>query len=110
MEFKNAMTAWVDLKQQLTAARKDVGILNKREKELRTFIKTYMHDEEIDVANVDKHKVKYVVRTAKGTVTRAVIKNGLHNYFGGDEARIEGAYQAILDAAPEVKRDSLSLT
>lgn len=110
MEFKNAMTSWVELKLQLTEARKDVGILNKREKELRSFIKKYMHEEEIDVANVDKHKVKYVVRNAKGTVTRAVIKEGLNKYFGGDEVRAEGAYQSILDAAPDVQRESLSLT
>jgi len=109
MEFKSAMTTWVELKTQLTEARKDLGILNKREKELRSFIKKYMHDEEIDVANVDKFKVKYTQRAAKGTVTKAVIKEGLSTYFGGDETRTEGAYQAILDAAPDVKRESLSL-
>jgi hypothetical protein len=39
-----------------------------------------------------------------------VIKTGLATFFGEDEVRAEGAYQAILDAAPSVERESVSLT
>ena len=107
--FRAAMTTWVELKQQLGEARKDLSILNKREKELRTFIKSYMSKEDIGSVNVNKNKVKYTMKMARGSITRDVIKTGLHTYFGGDVVRVEGAYQAILDSAPEVQRDSLSL-
>jgi len=107
--FRVAMTTWVELKQQLGEARKDLSILNKREKELRSFIKSYMSKEDIGSVNVNKNKVKYSVKTARGSITREVIKTGLASYFGGDVVRSEGAYQAILDAAPEVQRESLSL-
>lgn len=103
------MSSWVELKTQLKEARKDLSVLNKREKELRSFIKTYMGREEIDIVNVDKNKVKYTVRNAKGSITREVIKTGLKSYFGNDEAQTEGAFQAILDAVPNVKRETLSM-
>ncbi|NBS67907.1 hypothetical protein EBT31_03205 [bacterium] len=108
--FRDAMTEWVELKKQLAAARKDLGILNKREKELRVFIKTHMKEEEIDVVKVDKQKVSFKERVTKGPITRDVIKKGLHTFFGGNEAQTEGAFQAILDAAPQVTRESISLT
>ena len=34
-DFKAVMTEWLSLKHQLAAARKDMAVLNKREKELR---------------------------------------------------------------------------
>jgi len=107
--FREAMSSWVELKTQLKEARKDLSVLNKREKELRSFIKTYMGKEEIDIVNVDKNKVKYTVRNAKGSITRDVIKNGLKSYFGNDETQAEGAFQAILDAVPNVKRETLTM-
>jgi hypothetical protein len=107
--FREAMSSWVELKTQLKEARKDLSVLNKREKELRSFIKTYMGREEIDIVNVDKNKVKYTVRNAKGSITRDVIKTGLKSYFGNDEVQSEGAFQAILDAVPNVKRETLSM-
>jgi hypothetical protein len=109
-DFRDVMTEWVELKKQLNEARKDIGVLNKREKELRAFIKTYMKKEEIDNVNVNKQKVSYKERVTKAPITREVIKKGLLSFFGGDEARAEGAFQAIVDAAPEVKRESLGIT
>lgn len=103
------MSSWVELKTQLKEARKDLSVLNKREKELRSFIKTYMGKEEIDIVNVDKNKVKYTVRNAKGSITRDVIKTGLKSYFGNDEVQADGAFQAILDSVPNVKRETLSM-
>jgi hypothetical protein len=107
--FREAMSSWVELKTQLKEARKDLSVLNKREKELRSFIKTYMGKEEIDIVNVDKNKVKYTVRNAKGSITRDVIKTGLKSYFGNDEVQADGAFQAILDSVPNVKRETLSM-
>lgn len=109
-DFRDAMTEWVELKKQLTAARKDLGILNKREKELRGYIKTHMKQEEIDVVKVDQAKVSFKEKVTKGPITRDVIKKGLSSFFGGNEAQTEGAFQAILDAAPQVTRESISLS
>jgi hypothetical protein len=108
-DFREAMSSWVDLKTQLKESRKDLAVLNKREKELRSFIKIYMGKEEIDIVNVDKNKVKYAIRNGKGTITREVIKKGLMTYFGNDEVKCEGAFHAILDAVPDVKRETLTL-
>lgn len=108
-EFRDAMSSWVELKTQLSEARKDIAILNKREKQLRSFIKSFMKDQEIDVIKVNKSKVSYKTTHSKGTITREVIKRGLLTFFSDDEVRAEGAYQAILDAAPNVERETLSL-
>jgi len=105
--FREAMTTWVELKQQLVEARKDISVLNKREKELRTFIKSYMSKEDIGSVNVNNKKVKYSVKRSKGSITKDVIKTGLGTYFNGDVVRVEGAFQAIMDSAPEVQRESL---
>jgi hypothetical protein len=101
MDFKAAMTEWVGLKAQLAAARKDLGTLNKREKELRQLVTDHMARNEIDTVRVqDKIKVKLKKKKTKGAITKDVIKKGLGSYFGGNEAQVEGAFQAILDAAP----------
>jgi hypothetical protein len=100
-EFKNAMTEWVTLKAQLASARKDLGVLNQREKDLRKFVTEHMKRNEIDTVRVqDKVKVNLKVKTTKGSLTKDVIKKGLHSFFGGNEAQVEGAFQAIVDAAP----------
>lgn len=109
-EFRTAMEEWVELKKQLTEARKDLKILNKREKDLGAFIKRYMKNEQIDIVKVQSQKVSYKKRKVKGALTREVIKKGLLTFFGDDEARAEGAFQAILDAAPETERDSITLS
>jgi len=38
-----------------------------------------------------------------------VILKGLGYFFGGNEAQIDGAFQAILDAAPTKERDVLTV-
>lgn len=108
-EFRDAMEEWVELKKQLAEARKDLKILNKREKELGAFIKKYMKNEQIDIVKVKTHKVSFKQRKVKGALTRDIIKKGLLSFFGGDEVRAEGAFQAIIDAAPETERDTVSL-
>jgi hypothetical protein len=39
-----------------------------------------------------------------------VIKRGLASFFGGNEAQVEGAFQAILDAAPVQEKSGVSVT
>jgi hypothetical protein len=111
MDFKMAMTEWVALKAQLSAARKDLGVLNKREKDLREFVTNHMKEQEIDTVRVqDKVKVNLKVKNTKGGITKEVIKKGLGTFFGGNEAQVDGAFQAILDAAPVVQRAGVTVS
>jgi hypothetical protein len=111
MDFKAAMTEWVALKAQLAAARKDLGVLNQREKDLRKFVTIHMKENEIDTVKVqDKVKVNFKTKTTKGSLTKEVIKKGLGTFFGGNEAQVEGAFQAILDAAPTKETDGVMVT
>lgn len=105
------MTEWVALKAQLAAARKDLGVLNAREKDLRKLVTEHMTRNEIDTVRVqDKVKVNLKKKKIKGGLTKDVIKKGLGTYFGGNEAQIEGAFQAILDAAPTKETAGVSVT
>jgi hypothetical protein len=111
MDFKSAMTEWVGLKAQLAAARKDLSVLNNREKDLRKFVTIHMKQNEIDTVRVqDKVKVNFKTKTTRGSLTKDVIKKGLGSYFGGNEAQVEGAFQAILDAAPVKETDGVMVT
>ena len=111
MDFKAAMTEWVALKAQLAAARKDLSVLNKREKDLRKFVTVHMKEHEIDTVKVqDKVKVNYKVKKSKAPITKEIIKKGLTTFFGGNEAQVEGAYQAILDAAPTKETAGVMVT
>jgi UDP-N-acetylmuramoylalanine-D-glutamate ligase len=111
MDFKAAMTEWVTLKAQLLAARKDLGVLNAREKDLRKFVTAHMQQQEIDTVRVqDKVKVNLKTKKTKGPITKDVIKKGLGTFFGGNEAQVEGAYQAILDAAPMKESAGVTVT
>ena len=111
MDFKQAMTEWVALKAQLAAARKDLSVLNKREKDLRKFVTTHMKEHEIDTVRVqDKVKVNLKTKKTRGGITKDVIKKGLNTFFGGNEAQVEGAFQAILDAAPVQEKAGVSVS
>lgn len=105
------MTEWVGLKAQLAAARKDLSVLNGREKDLRKVIEVKMKTEEIDTVKIqDKVKVNFKMKKTKGSLTKDVIKTGLGMFFGGNEAQVEGAFQAILDAAPVKQTDGVTVT
>ena len=111
MDFKAAMTEWVTLKAQLAAARKDLSTLNQREKDLRKFVTEHMARNEIDTVRVqDKVKVNLKTKKTRGGITKDVIKKGLGTFFGGNEAQVEGAFQAILDAAPEKEVTGVTVT
>jgi len=111
MDFKNVMTEWVALKAQLAAARKDLSVLNVREKELRQFVTEHMARNEIDTVKVhDKIKVNFKKKKTKGSITKDVIKTGLRSFFGGNEAQVEGAFQAIMDAAPTKESAGVTVT
>jgi len=109
--FKQAITEWVGIKAQLASVRKDVAVLNKREKELREFVTVHMKNNEIDTVKVrEKVKVNFKSKTSKGSITKEVILKGLRAYFGGDEARVEGAFQAIQDSVTVKQTGSVTVS
>ena len=109
-QFRMAMKDWVDLKQQLASARKDMKILNTREKQLKEYIKTYMKKQDIDKINLKGGKVTLKVSQKTGSFTKAAVQNGLGIYFQGDEVRTESAMTCILDNIKKTETESISLT
>jgi hypothetical protein len=78
MDFANAMNEWIALKAQLSAARRDLSVLNKREKELKQFVTVHMAQNDIDTVKVrDKVKVNLKKKTSKGGITKDVIRTPL---------------------------------
>jgi hypothetical protein len=68
-----------------------------------------MQQNEIDAVKVqDKVKVNLKTKTTKGSITKEVILKGLRTFFGGNEAQVEGAWNAIQDSAP--KKETASVT
>ena len=109
-EFRAAMADWVQLKTQLSEARKDMKVLNEREKQLKEFIKTFMKNQSLDLVNLKKGKVTLKTTTKKSSMTREAVRVGLGIYFGGDEAKVDGAFQCILDNLDSEEADVISLT
>ena len=109
-QFRVAMKDWVDLKQQLASARKDMKILNTREKQLKEYIKNYMKKQAIDKINLKGGKVTLKVSQKSGSFTKAAVQNGLHIYFQGDEVRVEAALTCILDNIEKKESEVISLT
>jgi len=110
-QFKTAMKEWVALKAQLSSARKDLQVLNKREKDLREFVTVHMKTHEIDTVRVhDKVKVNLNTKNAKGGITKDVILKGLRTYFSGDEVRVEGAFKAIQDSVSTKEKASVTVS
>lgn len=110
-KFKQVMTEWVGIKTQLTSVRKDLSVLNKRERELREFITKQMITLDIDAVKLrDKIKVNLRSKKIKGSITKQVIMKGLTNYFHGDETKATEVFQHILDAAPMKESNSVSIT
>lgn len=109
-EFRKKMSEWVELKKQLAEARKDMAVLNKREKELKSYIGDYMKENAIDNINLKKGKVTRRTTSKKSSLSKKVVENGLTTYFQGDEVRVEGAMTCITDQLTAEERDVISLT
>ena len=108
--FRSAMKDWVDLKSQLASARKDMKILNTREKQLKEYIKQYMKSQAIDKVNLKGGKVTLKVSQKSGSFTKAAVQNGLNIYFQGDEVRVETVMTVITDNITKTETDTLSLS
>lgn len=109
-EFRNAMASWVEIKTQLTDARKDMKILNAREKQLKEFIKNYMKQKELDLVNLKRGKVSIRTTVKRATFTKDSVQVGLGIFFEGDEVRVERAMTCIIDNLPQSESEVISLT
>lgn len=108
--IKVKMEEWAELKAQLTEIRKDVKVLTTQEKKLKEEINDFMKKEEVDVVKLDGiGKISSKTRQSKGTFNRQAVRNGLHIFFGGDEAKIEGAMNTIEDGLEVKENSSVSL-
>lgn len=109
-DFRRSMSEWVELKKQLIDARKDMSLLNKREKELKTFIMGYMKKQKIDNINLTKGKVSLKSSKKKGSMTIAAVRSGLNTFCNNDETEVERAINCIMDNIEEKESDAISLT
>jgi hypothetical protein len=110
-QFKEAMTAWVLLKKQLSAARADIKLLNTQEKNLRTFIQGFMKEQKINTCNVSDENAKVTLNTrkVKTPFTRDLVKKALLRYFRGDESLVQRVFELIDEEKEVTERDSISL-
>ena len=109
-EFREKMSEWVNLKKQLTEARKDMKILNTREKELNLYIKTYMRTQKSDNVNLKQGKVTYKKKTKKPTFSKKAVVEGLMKYFDNNEDKVNEVIDTISDSLETSETDSISLT
>lgn len=100
----------VELTKQLTEARSDIKVLTQEEKRLKENVKKHMVSQGIDTINLRKGKISLRKSVRKGSINKDAIKDGLLKFFGGDEAKVEGAINAIKDGLKVKESTSLSLT
>ena len=109
-DFKQAVSDWVELKMQLAEARKDMKILNGREKQLKSFIAGKMKAGQIDTVNLRQGKISLKKSIRRTGLTKNKIEEGLKQYFNNDEIKLEGALNAINDTIETKETQVISLT
>lgn len=109
-EFRAKMSEWVNLKKQLTEVRKDMKVLNTREKELNLYIKTYMRTQKIDNVNLKQGKVTYKKTQKKPTFSKKLVVEGLMKYFDNNEEKVSDVIDTITGSLEVEEKDSISLT
>ena len=109
-QFRTKMSEWVNLKKQLGEARKDMRILNQKEKELKTFIMNFMSEKGIDNVNLKKGKVSLRTTKKKQALTKDKVQSGLLKHFQGDEVQTETAMNCIIDNLEVKNSNIISLT
>jgi acid phosphatase class B len=100
----------VELSKQLSEAKSDIKILNQEEKRLKETVKRHMIEQGIDTINLRKGKISIRKSIRKGSMNKDAIREGLLTFFGGDEAKLEGALNAIQDTIKVKESTSISLT
>jgi len=109
-ELSESVSKLVDLSKQLSEAKSDIKILNQEEKRLKESVKKHMIDQGIDTINLRKGKISIRKSVRKSGMSKDAVRGGLHTFFGGDEAKVEGALNAIKDGLKTKETTSLSLT
>ena len=109
-ELSESVAKLVELSKQLSEAKSDIKILNQEEKRLKEAVKKHMIGQGIDTINLRKGKISLRTTVRKGTMNKDAIREGLLKFFGGDEAKLEGALNAIQDTIKVKESTSISLT
>ena len=109
-ELSENVSKLVELTKQLSDAKSDIKILNQEEKRLKETVKKHMIAQGIDTINLRKGKISIRKTVRKSGFNKDAIKDGLLKFFGGDEAKVEGALNAIQDGLKTKESTSLSLT
>jgi len=109
-ELSESVSKLLELSKQLSEAKSDIKILNQEEKRLKESVKKHMVAQGIDTINLRKGKISLRKSVRKGSMNKEAIKEGLLKFFGGDEAKLEGALNAIQDNLKVKESTSLSLT
>jgi len=109
-ELSESVSKLVELSKQLSEAKSDIKILTQEEKRLKEAVKSHMVGQGIDTINLRKGKISLRKSVRKGSMNKDAIREGLLTFFGGDEAKLEGALNAIQDTIKVKESTSLSLT
>lgn len=109
-ELSENVSKLVELTKQLKEAKSDIKVLNQAEKQLKENIKRCMMDQGIDTINLRKGKISLRKTNRKSSMTKDAVKDGLGIFFGGNEAQIEGAMNAIQDNLKIKESVSLAIT
>ena len=109
-ELSVTVSKLVELTKQLSEAKSDIKVLNQEEKRLKESVKKHMVDQGIDTINLRKGKISIRKSVRKAGINKDAVKVGLSKFFSGDEAKVEGALNAIQDNLKVKESTSLSLT
>lgn len=109
-ELSENVAKLVELSKQLKEAKSDIKVLNQAEKQLKELIKANMLNQGIDTINLRKGKISIRKTNRKSGMTKDSVRNGLESFFGGNEAQVEGAMNAIQDNLTVKESVSLAVT
>jgi oligoendopeptidase F len=109
-ELSENVAKLVELSKQLKEAKSDIKVLNQAEKQLKEVIKKNMLNQGIDTINLRKGKISIRKSNRKSGMTKDSVRSGLETFFGGNEAQVEGAMNAIQDNLTVRESVSLAVT
>ena len=109
-ELSENVAKLVELSKQLKEAKSDIKVLNQAEKQLKELIKSNMLNLGIYKINLRKGKISIRKTNRKSGMTKDSVRNGLESFFGGNEAQVEGAMNAIQDNLTVKESVSLAVT
>jgi acid phosphatase class B len=109
-ELSESVSKLVELTKQLSEAKADIKVLNQEEKRLKENVKKHMVGQGIDTINLRKGKISIRKSVRKSGMNKNAVREGLLKFFGGDEAKVEGALNAIKDGLKVTESTSISLT